>query len=37
MLYKRLQRLQATMAFELLDDDEAYSLIEDLGSTLRPR
>lgn len=33
-LYKRLRRLQATMAFELLDDDEAYALLEDLGDAL---
>ena len=35
LLYKKLKRLQATMALELLDDNEAYSLLDDLGSGLR--
>ena len=35
LLYKQLKRLHSTMALELLDDNEAYSLLDDLGSDLR--
>ena len=34
-LYKRLKRLHATMALELLDDDDAYALLNELGSGLQ--
>ena len=34
LLYKRLRRLHATVAFEILNDDEAYELLLDLGHGL---
>lgn len=34
-LYKRLKRLHATMALELLNDDDAHSLVDELGSGLQ--
>jgi hypothetical protein len=33
-LYKRLRRLQATVAFECLDDDAAYALVQELSADL---
>ena len=34
MLYKRIKRMHTTLALELLDEGEAYELLDDLGSDL---
>ena len=34
MLYKRIKRMHTTLALELLDEEEAYELLKDLGSDL---
>ncbi len=34
MLYKRIKRMHTTLALELLDENETYELLEDLGADL---
>ena len=35
MLYKRLKRIHATVALEMLDEGAAFGLLSDLGKGLR--